>query len=78
MLHVKIVSAQGANSTTRLQLISGYLDYINSKFLNYFITSEQISVDEFYVKFKGRISFITYKPKKNPTKRGMNLYSSRF
>ncbi|XP_033360173.1 uncharacterized protein LOC117239027 [Bombus vosnesenskii] len=41
MLHVRIVSAQGANSTTCLQLISGYLDYMNSKFLNYFITSEE-------------------------------------
>ena len=34
MLHVQIESARGSNTTTRLQLITGYLDYINSRLLN--------------------------------------------
>lgn len=59
MLHVQIVGAQGSN-ITRLQRITGCLDYVNSRLLNYFIPSQDICVDEFVVKFKGRISFITY------------------
>lgn len=59
MLHVQIVGAQG-NNITRLQRITGCLDYVNSRLLNYFIPSRDICVDEFVVKFKGRISFITY------------------
>lgn len=74
MLHAIIVPAQNTNTTTRLQLINGYLDYVNSRFLNYFIPSEQICVDESVVKFKGRVSFITYNPKK-PTKWGIRIYT---
>ncbi|CAD1469309.1 unnamed protein product, partial [Heterotrigona itama] len=62
MLHAKIVSAQSTNST-RLQQISGYLDYINSKFLNYFIPSEEICVDESVAEF--RLSHIIRKNQRN-------------
>ncbi|CAD1475348.1 unnamed protein product, partial [Heterotrigona itama] len=46
--------------------ISSNLDDF-SKFLDYFIPGEQICMDELTMKFKGRISFITYNLKK-PTK----------
>lgn len=54
MLHVQIV-VRGSNTTTRLQLITGYLDYIDSRLLDYFTPSKEICVDESVVKFKGRI-----------------------
>ena len=74
MLHAEIVSAQGSNTRTRLQLITGYLDYINSRLLNHFTPDKEICVDESVVKFKGRVSFITYNPKK-PTKWGIRIYT---
>lgn len=74
MLHLKIISTQNTNPRTRLQLVSCFLDYINSKFLNYFTPGEQICVDESTIKFKGRVSFITYNPKK-PTKWGIRVYT---
>nr|XP_027198261.1 piggyBac transposable element-derived protein 4-like [Dermatophagoides pteronyssinus] len=69
MLHAKIQP-----DTIRPEVISGFLDYINGKFIDYFIPSEQICVDESIVKFKGRISFITYNPQK-PTKWGIKVYT---
>ncbi|KAL2737606.1 piggyBac transposable element-derived protein 4-like [Vespula squamosa] len=49
-------------------------NYINSKFLDYFIPGVRIYVDESTVKFKGRISCITYNPKK-PTKWYIRIYT---
>ncbi|XP_017796993.1 PREDICTED: piggyBac transposable element-derived protein 4-like [Habropoda laboriosa] len=74
MLHLKTISTDNTNPRTRLQRVSGFLDYINSKFLYYFIPGEQICVDESTIKFKGRVSFITYNPKK-PTKWGIRVYT---
>ncbi|CAK9804154.1 PiggyBac transposable element-derived protein 4 [Anthophora plagiata] len=74
MLHAEIFSAQQSQPRTRLQLITGYLEYINSKLLNYFTPGKEICVDESVVKYKGRVSFITYNPKK-PTKWGIRIYT---
>ncbi|CAK9809611.1 PiggyBac transposable element-derived protein 4 [Anthophora plagiata] len=74
MLHVKTIPTQNAGPRTRLQLVSSFLDCINSKFLKYFTPGEEICVDESTIKFKGRISFITYNPKK-PTKWGIRVYT---
>ena len=74
MLHLKTLPAQRTHPRIRLQLVSGFLEYINSKFLDYFTPGEQICVDESTIKFKGRISFITYNPKK-PTKWGIRVYT---
>lgn len=74
MLHLKTISTSNTTPRTRLQRVSCFLDYINSKFLDYFIPGEHICVDESTTKFKGRISFLTYNPKK-PTKRGIRVYT---
>ncbi|XP_058792504.1 piggyBac transposable element-derived protein 4-like [Phymastichus coffea] len=74
MLHLKTIQRQDAGPRTRLQLVSCFLDYINSKFLNYFTPGREICVDESTIKFKGRVSFITYNPKK-PTKWGIRVYT---
>ncbi|XP_017763339.1 PREDICTED: uncharacterized protein LOC108553081 [Eufriesea mexicana] len=74
MLHAEMVSAQGSHTRTRLQLIIGYLDYINSRPFNYFSPGNEICVDESIVKFKGRVSFITYNRKK-PTIWGIEIYT---
>lgn len=54
------------------------MDYIDGKFQEYFLRKQkenrkkEISIDESVV-FKGKISFITYNPKK-PTKWGIRIY----
>lgn len=72
MFHLKTVSTQ--NPRTRLQLVSCFLEYVNSKFLNYFRPGEQICVNESTIKFNGRVSFITYNPKK-PTNWVIKFYT---
>lgn len=74
MLRLKTIQRQDAGPRTRLQLVGCFLDYINSKFLKYFTPGREICVDESTIKFKGRISFITYNPKK-PTKWGIRVYT---
>lgn len=74
MLHLKTIQRQDAGPRTRLQLVGCFLDYINSKCLKYFTPGREICVDESTIKFKGRISFITYNPKK-PTKWGIRVYT---
>ncbi|CAK9816518.1 PiggyBac transposable element-derived protein 4 [Anthophora quadrimaculata] len=74
MLHLETLPTHTTNPRTRLQRVSCFLDYLNSKFLDYFIPGEHICVDESTIKFKGRISFITYNPKK-PTKWGIRVYT---
>nr|XP_034194964.1 piggyBac transposable element-derived protein 4-like [Osmia lignaria] len=73
MLHTNenIVGTQ--NMATRTQKISNFLDYIDSKCRENFVPGAELSVDESIVKFKGRISFITYNPQK-PTKWGIRIY----
>ncbi|CAL7939067.1 unnamed protein product [Xylocopa violacea] len=74
MLHLKTTSTDKTNPRTRLQRVSCFLDYINSKFLDYFVPGEQICVNESTIKFKGRVSFITHNSKK-PTKWGIRIYT---
>ncbi|XP_035737648.1 piggyBac transposable element-derived protein 4-like isoform X2 [Vespa mandarinia] len=74
MLHLKTIPTRDTGPRTRLQLISCFLEYINSKFLEYFSPGKEICVDESIIKFKGRISFITYNPKK-PTKWCVRVYT---
>ncbi|KAK2574890.1 hypothetical protein KPH14_008342 [Odynerus spinipes] len=74
MLHLKTIPTTDAGPRTRLQLVSCFLEYINSKLLNYFTPGAEICVDESTIKFKGRVSFITYNPKK-PTKWGIRVYT---
>lgn len=74
MLHLETLPTHTTNPRTRLQRVSCFLDYLNSKFLDYFIPGEHICVDESTIKFKGRISFVTYNPKK-PTKWGIRVYT---
>ncbi|KAL2731760.1 piggyBac transposable element-derived protein 4-like [Vespula squamosa] len=66
------LGAQGSN-ITRLQRITGFIDYINSRLFDSFTPSQKICVDESVVKLKGRILFITYNPQK-PTKWGIRIY----
>ena len=73
MLHLKTVNQQQTDIRTRIQRVSNFMEYINSKFAEYFIPGQDICVDESVIKFKGKISFITYNPNK-PTKWGIRIY----
>ena len=73
MLHLKTPDPAKNDIRTRIQRASNFLEYINSRFSDYFIPGENICVDESVVKFKGKISFITYNPNK-PTKWGIRIY----
>lgn len=73
MLHLKTVDQQRRDIRTRIQRVSNFLEYLNAKFAEYFIPGQNICVDESIVKFKGKISFITYNPNK-PTKWGIRIY----
>lgn len=73
MLHLKTPNPAKNDIRTRIQRASNFLEYINSRFSDYFIPGENICVDESVVKFKGKISFITYNPNK-PTKWGIRIY----
>ena len=75
MLHLKTISAQYANPRTHLQEITCFLDYIcKCKILELFYTGEQICMDVSIIKFKGRVSFITYNPKE-PIKWSIKVYT---
>lgn len=73
-LHLKKPTRSDSTIRTRIQKASNYLVYIDSKFRYYFIPDKAICVDESVVKFKGRISFITYNPDKL-TKRCIRIYA---
>nr|XP_012152964.1 PREDICTED: piggyBac transposable element-derived protein 4-like [Megachile rotundata] len=77
MLHLETLPTHTTNPRTRLQRVSCFLDYLNSKFLDYFIPDEHICVDESTIKYKGRISFITYIQSEETDKVGhQSLYFS--
>lgn len=73
MLHTneKVVFMQ--NMRTRSEKISNYLHYIVTKFRENFVLDRELPIDEAVIKFKGKIGFITYNPKK-PTKWGIRIY----
>ncbi|XP_014481483.1 PREDICTED: piggyBac transposable element-derived protein 4-like, partial [Dinoponera quadriceps] len=73
MLHLKTPDPAKNDIRTLIQRASNFLEYINSKFSDYFIPGENICVDESVIKFKGKISFITYNPNKL-TKWGIRAY----
>ncbi|CAK9832783.1 PiggyBac transposable element-derived protein 4 [Anthophora retusa] len=73
MLHLNENVSRNSNITTRIQKVSNFIDYIDDKFQEYFTPDREISIDESVVKFKGKISFITYNPKK-PIKWGIRIY----
>lgn len=73
MLHLKTPDPVNKDLRTRLQKVSNFMEYINSKFSEYFIPGKNICVDESVVKFKGRVAFITYNPNK-PTKWGIKIF----
>lgn len=74
MLHQKTPDSGSTDLNTRIQRVSIFLEYLDSKFSEYFIPGQNICVDESIVQFKGKISFITYNPIK-PTKWGIRIYS---
>lgn len=73
-LRLKEPTLENATIGTRIQKVSSYLEYIDEKFREHFIPYKEIAVDESIVKFKGRLSFITYNPNK-PTKWGIRIYA---
>ena len=73
MLHLETVSTSDHSLRTRTQKVSNFLKYIDARFREHFIPGQNLSVDESVVGFKGKISFITYNPKK-PTKWGIRVY----
>lgn len=74
MLHLNKPAQGNATIRTRIPKVSNYLEYLDSKFRQYFIPYKAVAVDESVVKFKGRIAFITYNPNK-PTKWGIRIYA---
>lgn len=73
MLHTNQKAASAQDIRTRTEKISNYLQYLDTKFRENFVSGRELSIDEAVVKFKGKISFITYNPKK-PTKWGIRIY----
>ncbi|CAK9832757.1 PiggyBac transposable element-derived protein 4 [Anthophora retusa] len=72
MLHANKKAESAQNMRTRSEKISNYLHYLDMKFRENFVSSRELSIDEAVVRFKGKISFITYNPKK-PTKWGIRI-----
>jgi hypothetical protein len=56
----------------RLWKIQQIFDLLNSKFSELYFPSEQMSVDEVIVKFKGKLIFQQYIPKKKKTQKIRN------
>lgn len=73
MLHLQGNASSNTSLRTRIGKANNFLQYIDSKFAEHFIPGKDICVDESIVKFKGKIAFITYNPKK-PTKWGIRIY----
>ncbi|XP_065319133.1 piggyBac transposable element-derived protein 3-like [Gordionus sp. m RMFG-2023] len=57
----------------KLYKIRPFIDNIRSSCLKYFLPSEYQAIDEGMIRFKGRIGFRQYMPKK-PTKRGFKVW----
>ena len=65
--------ARGAPNYDRLYKIRPFIDHIIANFKKVYIPSQNVSVDESIIGFKGRLSWIQYLPKK-PTKWGMKAW----
>jgi hypothetical protein len=64
MLHLETVSTSDQSLRTRTQKVSNFLKYIDARLREHFSPGQNLSVDKSVVGFKGKISFITYNPKK--------------
>lgn len=73
MLHLETTSPNHHSLKTRTQKVSNFLSYIDDRCREYYIPSQNLAVDASVTGFKGKISFITYNPKK-PTKWGIRIY----
>ena len=73
MLHLESYTHADPSLQTRTQKVSNFLTYLDARFREHFIPGQELSIDESVVAFKGRISFLTYNPKK-PTKWGLRVY----
>ncbi|XP_071054999.1 piggyBac transposable element-derived protein 4-like [Onthophagus taurus] len=73
MLHLHENDPNDQTLRARTQKVRQYLDYLDKQLKEQFVPSREISVDESVVRFKGKISFLTYNPKK-PTKWGIRIY----
>ncbi|XP_014478485.1 PREDICTED: piggyBac transposable element-derived protein 4-like [Dinoponera quadriceps] len=73
MLHLRDNASSNTSLGIRIGKANNFLQYIDSKFAEHFIPGKDICVDESIVKFKGKIAFIRYNPKK-PTKWGIRIY----
>lgn len=65
--------ARGTNGFDRLYKVRPVVDYVKNKFLNSFLPSKNLSVDEGMIAYKGRISFRQYMPNK-PSKYGIKVW----
>ena len=66
-LHLKDSEAQpsrGQPGFSRLYKIQPFLDLLLQSFKNLYIPSQNLSIDESMISFKGRLSFLQYLPKK--------------
>ncbi|XP_014480528.1 PREDICTED: uncharacterized protein LOC106747479 [Dinoponera quadriceps] len=73
MLHLNENASKAQDIRTRVQKVNDFIEYLDEKFREYFVPGKEVSIDEAVVKFKGRISFITYNPQK-PTKWGIRIF----
>lgn len=58
---------------SRASKVKNVVDYVESKFLEFYSPSQYVCVDESTVNFKGRVVFKMYNPQK-PTKWGLRIY----
>ena len=58
---------------TRLRKIHNVVEYLESKYQEYYVPYSNVSVDESTIGFKGKIAFKTYNLKK-PTKWGLRMF----
>ncbi|CAK9799275.1 PiggyBac transposable element-derived protein 4 [Anthophora plagiata] len=64
MLHLNENASKAQDIRARVQKVNNFIEYLDEKFREYFLPGKEVFIDEAVVKFKGRISFITYNPQK--------------
>jgi hypothetical protein len=57
----------------RTQNVTNFLAYTKKKHREHYVPRQQLPDDESMVSFQGKMSFVTYKPKK-PTKWGIQVH----
>lgn len=66
-------NVSGNSITTKIQKVRNFINYIDGKFQEHFTPDKEISTNEFIIKFKGKIIFLTYNSNK-PIKWGIRIY----